>query len=92
MFEVRGALDISTVASVQKQWLDYQKTQDVIQIDLSQVDRCDTAGWQLLCSILKSSQQNKCAYARAFCVHASCRISAGTFFATSINIALASNA
>lgn len=59
MFEVRGALDISTVASVQKQWLDYQKTQDVIQIDLSQVDRCDTAGWQLLCSILKSSQQNK---------------------------------
>jgi ABC-type transporter Mla MlaB component len=54
---VEKKLTIYEVTEIQKKILTLLESDSHLQMDLSQVTECDTAGIQLLCSILFTSQK-----------------------------------
>jgi anti-sigma B factor antagonist len=56
-FTVEKKITIYEVTEIHKKILSLMEKESNLQIDLSQVTECDTAGIQLLCSILRTAQK-----------------------------------
>lgn len=67
---VESALTVYTVENLRSQLLEKLAQSDLLCLDLSQVDTCDCAGLQLLCSARKSAQAQDKGYNLVNCSQA----------------------
>ncbi len=57
--EIRGAMTVQEAAALGKDLLDCMEKNNSLELDLSKVDDCDTAGLQLLYSAGKTAKEKK---------------------------------
>lgn len=61
--KISGTLDIYTVDTLRDVLAEHVKQQTALLLDLSEVDGCDVAGLQLLCSAHKSAEASRAPFA-----------------------------